>query len=276
MRHLIIGPGSMIVYAFIGALKNLSDRKLLDDLQEISCSSTGSLLGMFYVLAKGDVEKVFTISLDAPVADVAKPDITCLLEKFGLINADKFEKLFSKYAIELTGMDPTFAQLYEYNPIKLHIPTYDLITGRTIYMSVDTTPDMKVSHAVRRSISVPVIMTPTQKRYLDGSLIERSPYVPFLGKTDVLEIRFRGTVSPTNVGTSKTFIQYLYSLIMALLNVRTEYTDFHRLDIYSDVQIFDFSMSLEKKLQMYLDGYSQAESISTMTTTQSEENDCNV
>lgn len=261
MRHLIIGPGSMIVYAFIGALKNLSDRDLLSDLQEISCSSTGALLGMFYVLAKGDVEKVFTISLDAPLADIAKPDITCLLEKFGLINADKFEKLFSKYAIELTGIDPTFAQLYEYNPIKLHIPTYDLITGRTIYMSVDTTPDMKVSHAVRRSISVPVIMTPTQKRYLDGSLIERSPYVPFLGKTDVLEIRFRGAVSPTNTGTSKTFIQYLYSLVTALLNVRTEYTDFHRLDIYSDVQIFDFSMSLEKKLQMYLDGYTQASSL---------------
>ncbi len=261
MKHLIIGPGSMIIYSFIGALKNLSDRGLLKDVEEISCSSTGALLGMFYVLTKGDIEKVFSISIEAPLAEVAKPDIRALLDKFGLINADRFEKLFSKYAMEITGgLDPTFAQLYEYNPIKLYIPTFDLFTNKTIYMSVDTTPDMKVSHAVRRSISVPIIMTPCQKRYLDGSLMERSPYVPFLGKTDVLEIRFRGGTSGggSPVKKHKTFFQYLYSLVLAMLNVRTEYLDFQRIDIYSDIEVFDFSTSLEKKLQMYLDGYTQA------------------
>ncbi len=254
----------MIIYSFIGALKNLSDRGLLKDLEEISCSSTGALLGMFYVLAKGDIERVFSISIEAPLADVAKPEIRCLIEKFGLINADRFEKLFARYAKELTGgVDPTFAQLYEYNPIKLHIPTYDLVTGKTVYMSVDTTPNVRVSHAVRRSISVPIIMSPAQKRYVDGSFIERSPYAPFLGKprSEILEIRFRGTTKSEEdiLPRRKTFVQYLYGLVMALLNVRTEYLDFPRLDIYSDVEIFNFSIPLEKKLEMYLEGYAQAD-----------------
>ena len=255
MKHLIIGPGSMIIYAFIGALKYLKDVGRLDDLHEISCSSAGSMVGFFYVFSKGDVDKLLQIALDAPLVDIAKPDIKSLLTKFGLIDADRFEKYIVK---AVGGVNPTFKELYEMNPIKLHIPTYDIVMNKTIYMSVDTTPDMKVAHAVRRSIAVPIIMTPVAARYIDGSVAEYSPFAPFLGKMDVFEIRFTWEVAPNK--TPRTFFQFLYSVVMALISTRDVYLDFPRLDISTsrEFELFNFSMSSDQKLQLYKSGYYQA------------------
>ncbi len=259
MRRLIIGPGSMIIYAFIGAIKKLKESGQLEDLEEISCSSSGSIIGMFFLLTKGDVDEMLRISLDVPLSDLAKPEVKSLLDKYGLIDSDKFERYMSKLAKKITGgSDPTFKELYEWNPIKLHVPTYDLVTNKTVYMSVDTTPDMKVSKAVRRSISIPVIMSPDEYRYVDGSVAEFSPHVPFLGRTDVFEIRFRWFSKPKR--RAKNLFAYLYDVVFAFLSNRVEYTEFPRLDIYTDdtFELFNFSMNTDQKLELYRSGYFQA------------------
>lgn len=244
----------MVLYAFIGVLKYLSDSELLNELEEMSCSSAGAILGFFYVFFKGDVNKLLQISIDAPLETIAKPDIKSLLTKFGLIDGDRFEKYMEK---KTSGI--TFKELYEMNPIKLHIPTCDIVTNKTIYMSVDTTPDMKVAHAVRRSIAVPVIMTPVSRRYVDGSIKEFSPFGPFLGKTDVLEIRYKCD-SVDTPQKPLTFFQYLYTVVCTFISNRVEFLDFPRIDVFTgpEFQLFNFSMNLEQKLQLYTDGYHQA------------------
>jgi hypothetical protein len=257
MKRLIIGPGSMIIYSFIGVIKYLIDEGLLDDLEEISCSSTGAVLGFSYVFFKGDPTKLLEVALKAPLDTIAKPDIKNLLTRFGLIDADRFEKYFAKVT---DGINPTFKELYEMNPIKLHIPTCDIVTNKTIYMSVDTTPDMKVAHAVRRSIAVPLIMTPVNRRYIDGSVREFSPFAPFLGKTDVLEIRYRFESSALLETPPKTFFQYLYTIACTFISNRQDYMFFPRIDVHAgaEFQLFNFSMSLDQKLQLYTSGYHQA------------------
>jgi predicted acylesterase/phospholipase RssA len=249
----------MIIYSFIGALKNLKENGNLKDLEEISCSSSGSIVGFFYILTRGDVDEMLRISLDVPLGELAKPEVKSLLDKYGLIDSNKFERYMSRLSVKLTdGKDPTFKELYEWNPIKLHVPTYDLVTNKTVYMSVDTTPNLKVSKAVRRSISIPVIMTPDEYRYIDGSVGEYSPHVPFLGRTDVFEIRFRWFSKPKK--RAKNLFSYLYDVVFAFLSNRVEYTEFPRLDIYTDdkFEMFNFSMSTEQKLELYRNGYYQA------------------
>lgn len=249
----------MVIYAFIGALKKLKENGQLEDLEEISCSSSGSIVGMFYLLTKGDVDEMLRLSLEVPLAEIAKPEVKSLLDKYGLIDSDKFERYMSRLAKKITaGKDPTFKELYEWNPVKLHVPTYDLVTNKTVYMSVDTTPDMRVSKAVRRSISIPIIMSPDEYRYVDGSVAEFSPHVPFLGKTDVFEIRFRWFSKPKR--RAKNLFAYLYDVVFAFLSNRVEYTEFPRLDIYTDdsFELFNFSMSTEQKLELYRSGYFQA------------------
>lgn len=248
IRHLIIGCGGTIIFSFLGVLKKLGP---LDTLEAISCSSTGSIIGLFYVFTKGDVDRMLHMALEAPLDKLAHIDVKVFLSKFGLINTRNFER----YIDSLCSL--TFKELYEYNPIKLHIATYNLMTDKTIYMSVDTTPDMKVSHAVRRSISVPLVMMPCfvpgeGSVFVDGSFAEVSPYQVFLGKTDVLEIRYMASPKPKKM--PRTLVEYVYSIVFSFLTCRVEYNDFPRIDVESDVNVLDFSLSTEKKMELYVKG----------------------
>lgn len=247
-RHLIIGCGGTIIFSFLGVLKKLGP---LQSLEEISCSSTGSIIGLFYVFTKGDIDQMLHMALDAPLGKLAHVDVKGFLTRFGLINTRNFES----YIDSLCAL--TFKELYEHNPIKLHVASYNLMTDKTIYMSVDTTPDMKVSHAVRRSISVPLVMIPCFVPseggvFVDGSFAEVSPYQVFLGKTDVLEIRYMASPKPKKI--PKTLVEYMYAVVYSFLTCRIEYNDFPRIDVESDITVLDFSLSTEKKMELYIKG----------------------
>lgn len=249
-----------MIYLFLGAMKHMSEKGLFKDIQEISCASCGSLIGLFFVLFAGDMDKVCQIAFDASLGSAAKPDIKTFINKFGFIDASKIEKVIIK---SLDGVDLTFKELYDMNPVKLHIPTYEMLSGRTIYMSVDTTPDMKVSRAVRMSISVPIVFTPCIQNgcvYLDGSTVEVSPYAPFLGKNDVFELRWRR--NPTLKNIPKNVTQFVKLFIFSFFEssrLGNEYMNFDRVELYSsnDSLSYDFNMSIENKLMLFNEGYSQ-------------------
>lgn len=250
-----------MIYLFLGAMKHMDEKGLFNDIQEISCASCGSLIGLFFVLFAGDMDRICQVAFDTCLGSAAKADIKTFINKFGFVDASKIEKVIIQ---NLDGADPTFKELYDMNPIKLHIPTYEMLSGRTIYMSVDTTPDMKVSRAVRRSISVPIVFTPCIEDgcvYLDGSTIEVSPYAPFLGKNDVIEIRWRR--HPTMKSIPKNITQFVKTFIFGFFensrNSGDTYLDFDRIDLYSsnDSLSYDFNMSIENKVMLFNEGYSQ-------------------
>ncbi len=237
----------------MGILKWLQDTGQLEDLKEISCSSTGSILAFFYILTGGDFEKIFDIQSKVNLDEIGKIEIKNLIHKYGLINSERFEDIIAKKSIT----NPTFKELYDLNPIKLYITTYDIVTKKTYYMSVDTAPNMKVSHAIRRSISVPLLFTPhfeDGKIFVDGSTTIYNPYEPFLGKNDeVLEIRVGST--PSTYKKPKTLFKYLKLLVSMYCTTRYDYKEFKRLEICSDIDMFNFGMSEEEKYKLYLEGY---------------------
>lgn len=260
MKHLIIGSGAMMIYMFLGAMKNLSEKGCFDDLTEISCASCGSLIGFFFVLFSGDMDIVCRLAFESSLGSAAKPNVKNFIHKFGFIDASKIEEIVVS---STGGKDPTFKELYDLNPIKLHIPAYDLLTGRTIYMSVDTTPHLKVTRAIRRSISVPFMFSPCIEDgcvYLDGSTAETSPYSPFIGKNDVFELRWRRNPIEPKVPKNVTqFIKLFVYSISESMRTYAQYTDFDRVDLVSsnDSLAYDFNMSCENKILLFNEGYSQ-------------------
>jgi len=248
MKRLIIGPGSMIMFQFLGVLKKLSLQDQCKDLEEISAASIGALIGFFYVYTCGDVDRMLEMAVEAPLDKLAKVEVRNLMSKFGLIDLTEFER----YVDALCPM--TFKELYDHNPIKLHVTTYNLVTDRTVYLSVDTAPDMKVSRAVRMSITVPLIMVPWFGKdgglYLDGATVEHSPCHVFLGKTDVLEIRKVAPSTPQKRPSS--LMKYLTQILYAFMRNQQKYNEFPRIDVECHINTFDFSLTREKKIELYL------------------------
>jgi len=249
MKHLIIGSGAMIAFKMIGILKYLKDFGHLDNLEEISTSSSGSIIASLYILNNGDIDKVVDIFVKTDIKKYTKINIKNFLKNYGFIDTGRILDLLDSVGLK----DITFRELYYKNPIKLHIAVYDFLCDKTFYNSVDTTPDLDVSTSILRSISVPFLFCPMESRYLDGSTTEFSPSVPFIGKNDVFELRAEYVVKDTK--PPNTLIQYLYIILSCLLSNRLRFDFFPRINVLMDFNIFDFSMSSEKKLELYSNGY---------------------
>jgi predicted acylesterase/phospholipase RssA len=259
MKYLILGSGGMVGFRMLGVMAKLQEQGQLRDLEEISGSSIGSILGFFYIVHQGNMEKLVEDSFSFDLKKYAKPNIKNLITKFGFIETDPIKDEL----LRIVGRDFTFRELYEFNPIKLHINTFDIMSRRTVYMSIDTAPDLSVLTAIIRSISICIVFVPQITKneiFIDGSTYEYVPATPFLqfAPEQVLELRLVPDQSSTVSTKPSSFMKYIILLVTSLLDLRKIFDHFKRIEIPStNYEILDFGMSASDKMKMYIEGYSQ-------------------
>ena len=93
MKNLIIGPGAMGFFMYLGIVSKLKREGQLDDLEALSGASAGALIGFLFCLTKGDPTKALDFALSVPVKQIMKPNIKCLLKDYGLISHTKIRKV---------------------------------------------------------------------------------------------------------------------------------------------------------------------------------------
>lgn len=246
-------------FMFLGVISRLRQAGRLNDLEEISGASAGAILAVMYCLAKGDGTKILDWSLDVPVKNLMKPNIKNLLKNYGLISRIKLAEMIGKACADFCGnSELTFADLYKHCPIKVHLASYCVDLAKTVYFSVDTTPDMKIKDATSASIAIPFVISGLRRddgwNYIDGGSGETTPCGPFLGRTDVLGVCI----------TSSFFIKvkdiktYALSILYAIMKQRPEYENFPHIVLETKgLDPFDFGASRDAKLRMFLEGFSQ-------------------
>ena len=249
MKYLIIGPGAMGYFGFLGYLKSIENK--LNDVEEISGASAGSILGLFLATGR-TVDEIVEFSFNLDIPDFVKINLGCFFNQFGFVDIDPIRSKL----IEFCKGNPTFKELKK----KFYVSAFCLNTSKTEYFSVDTHPDMYVIDAVCMSMSIPFIFSASTYNghtYVDGGMIEQLPYVPFLQKkpchVHAVLLRQEGRFQE-NVDTQMGFLQ---SIIMGSLNNREDYGDKIKrvyIDVEHDTNVFDFEMSHEDKLKLYFEG----------------------
>jgi predicted acylesterase/phospholipase RssA len=244
MKYLVLGPASMGIYAMIGALKSMEGK--MDQVKEISGSSAGSILALFWAVGIS-IDDIIDASLSIDISNFVKLNIGSFFNKFGFVEIDPIrEKL-----VEICGCDPTFEELSK----KIYISSFCLNTSRTEYFSKDTHPDMKVIDAVCMSIAIPLIFASSEycgRTYIDGGTAEEYPMAPFLDKKphEVTCIRIKmDEIYQEHLNTPKDFLE---ALIRSSIKNRLKYNEnFNMIKIdIGDVNVFDFNMSYEDKLRL--------------------------
>jgi len=259
MRNLMIGPGAMGFFIYLGYLTKLKDSGRLDDLEEISGASAGSLLAFLFLASKGDCSDMLDFALQAPVKQIMKVNLKTLLKQFGLVPHEKLSKVISSICEKYLGKpDVTFKELYEWNPIKLHVSAFCVDLTRTMYFSVDNAPEMSVCQAVTASVAVPFLVSTVrigEWHFMDGGTTEEMPGAPFMGKKrdDVFCMKL-AYASRYDV---KDFKSYAFTILSIIQSMRHMY-DVPFKDIDCDgVDIYDFAADSKTKLKMFLYGNSQ-------------------
>lgn len=260
MKHLIFGPGAMGYFMYLGALSALSDASALNELQSISGASAGALLGLVYILAKGDIHKMLEYSLAVPIKDIMKPNIKVLLKSFGLVSTKKVRGVFSDTVRYFVAKDDiTFAELYAHMPVKLHVAACCIDLHATHYFSVDTAPSMSVLDAVCMSVSIPFLFQSNRHgpwRYIDGGTLETIPGGPYIGQDPKTVVAFN--IDDEWKSDVKDLKTYALCILGAALTLREKYPMFPRIGLISgDIDILDFGSSNDVKIGMFMNGHAQ-------------------
>jgi len=259
MKRLVIGPGAMAYFAYLGALGALRDVDKLNNLEEISGASAGGLLAFFYVISDGNIKTILDYSTEIPLKNIMKPNIRLFLKDFGLISHKKIRDVITNIINVFFGKnDVTFAELREFRPHMpdLYISALCVDLNKTEYFSSSLTPSMSVTDALCMTIAVPFLFASVPwngRRYIDGGTLEETPAGVFLGKNDVTLLRSVWENSSLyNTKNLKTYVTAIFSTTMCL---RHRYTYPSILIDMTQVEIFDFNMATEAKLKLFSFGY---------------------
>lgn len=259
IKYLVLGPGGMAYFATLGRVVRLHEQGMFKNLEEISGSSAGAVCAFCYLLFRNKIQDFVDVSFSMKTDKILTFKIKNLLKKYGGIDLKHARHSLSELCTLSLGIsDVDFKTFYDLTGVKLHIPAYSFTKGTNIYFSPDMTPSFSVIDAVCASISIPIIMAPYMGEYLDGSMIEEIPYIPFLSKNidDVLCIRIDSgdyfTEDDTFTGYLKKLVNILYSLRRTCTMYKIDYVRIESTDYYK------FSMSTDVKMKMFIQGYSSS------------------
>jgi len=249
MKYLVLGPASMGIYALIGAMKSMEQS--LDQVKEISGSSAGSMLALFWAVGMS-MDDIVDASLSINISDFVKLNIGSFFNKFGFVELDPIREQL----VTLCGCDPTFSELDR----KIYVSAFCLNTSKTEYFSKDTHPNMKVIDAVCMSIAIPLIFASSEycdKTYVDGGTAEEYPLGPFLDKKphEITCVRIKmDEIYQEQLNTPRDFLE---ALIRSSIKNRLKYVEnFKIIEIdIGNMNIFDFNMKYEDKIRLMNMGY---------------------
>ena len=249
MEYLVIGPGAMGGFSMLGYLKTIEES--LDNIKEYSGASAGAIISVFLALGFS-IDNILYKLAELEGNKLVKLNLKCFMNKYGLVDLkpirDKFVNIFES--------DPTFLDIEK----KIYISAFCVNTSKTVYFSKDTHPDMKVIDALCMSIAVPFIFSSYRYEgmvYVDGGTLETLPSTPFLDKKTNKVLCIRMKMEPEFIQDITSPKQFAEALIASTLNNRQQNVlkNCKVVDIdIGQVDVFNFNMTYEEKLKLYLKG----------------------
>lgn len=293
VKNLVFEGGGVKALAFVGALKRLEEEPELitNTLTGFAGSSAGALTATLVACGytASDIEPLlletdFKDQIDGNyINNVYTTGLVRLWSKYGLFPTDKLVTWLDRLIAAKLDNKPqaTFHDLYEKTQHQLVITTTSVKHAKTLYYSKDTTPNMVISEAVKRSISIPLFFeanfTQDGDVLVDGGMLSNYPLWVFDSEKDrpnpetlglkLVEISDQQKEKKQQQHVDEelkvdNLTDYMISLIDCLLiqieklHVRSD--DWKRtipICIGHDVRSTDFGLSTERKKQLIQQGY---------------------
>ncbi len=263
----ILAGGGTRLPAHIGVLQALKDLDI--NFSHLVGVSGGSIIASLY--ASGlSIAEIKHIAVTTNYNQFRGFSLVSLIRNGGLSSGDIFEQWVDQH---LNGK--TFAELEHH----LHIVATDVKTGRPVIFNRDRTPGMKISLAVRFSMSIPLVFSFKsfgKHLMVDGSILSEDALHRdwAMDGTPVLCFRLRGEHEYDELKTNGLFpiVNYVTLLIRTFMTtISREYINdafWHNTIIINTglSSAVDFGMSEEAKFGLFDTGYQTAMKIVPIKT----------
>lgn len=255
----ILAGGGTRAPAHLGVLHALDELQIQFD--NIVGVSGGSIIASLF--ASGlSIDVIKTIALTTNYTQFTGFSLFKLIRNGGLSSGDVFEQWVDNH---LEGK--TFSQM----EMQLHLVATDVKSGKPVIFNKENTPNMKVSRAVRFSMSIPLVFSfkPFGKHLMvDGSILSEDALHRNWANdgTPVMCFRLRSEHEYDELKTNRYFpiFDYITLLIRTFMTtISREYINdafWHNTIVINTggCSGIDFSMTDEQKLQLFETGYQTA------------------
>ena len=184
-RNLVFEGGGVKGIGYVGALKVLEARGILNDITRIGGTSAGAINAVLLACGYTGAEQLkilrkleFRSFLDDSWGVLRDADR--LVNEFGWYKGDFFRDWIAGLIRKKIGSgDATFRQLHAKTGKQLFLVGANLSTGFAEVFSYERTPDDRVVDAVRISMSLPLFFASVRNArrdvYVDGGLMNNYP-----------------------------------------------------------------------------------------------------
>lgn len=188
-RNLIFEGGGVKGIAYVGALRELEKRQILQNIDRIGGTSAGAINAV--LLSTGHTLKetsdiLFSLNFRNFLDDSwgVVRDTKRLITDFGWYKGDFFRTWIGNLIHDKTGnANATFNDFKNQGLTDLYLVGTNISTGFSEVFSVEHTPRVPVADAVRISMSLPLffkaIRNTRQDVYVDGGLLKNYPIKVF-------------------------------------------------------------------------------------------------
>lgn len=252
----IFSGGGTRLSAHIGILKALGDLDI--SFKTLVGVSGGSIISSLYACGYS-VEQMRDLAYDTDFKQFTGFSLIKLLRQGGLSSGDRFEEWMDN---KLGGC--TFYDC----PMNLHILATDVNGGQPVIFNKATSPTMKISEAVRYSMSIPLIFSFKefdQHLLVDGAILSEDALFEDWQKDGTPSVCFRLKSEPRKrILPKRPFFQLPYYITLL---IRTFMTAVSREFVHAqywhstlvintgNVSAVDFTMSKETKAYLFDLGY---------------------
>ena len=265
-RNLVLSSGSVKGIAHIGAIQKLIDEKLLDltKLDSVAGTSSGALAGLLIILGFS-MNEIWNFLQSVDFNKLIEPNIMLLLTKCGVETGQIIYNVIEEILMKKTKIKHiTFKQLYDITKINYTVVGSCLTTKEAIYYNHISTPNFKVSVAVRISISIPGFFIPVtidDKKYVDGAIIDEYPIDLFKNEIDKTIGILICNEYETTYECPEQFFMAMVNLFFHIYN-KNNYSKFPSNTIYikhKNTSAFKFDLDLDTKKKIYQAGIEAVE-----------------
>ena len=178
MKNLVVSGGGLNSLYFLGAIKYLDEKNLINNLENFSGTSAGSIVCLLILLGYR-FNEFYKICKSYKMTNVLEMDIFNMMSNYSLYSNDKIKKILNvfiknKYKI----INPTFKKLYELTKKKFFVIATDVELGTEKVFSLDNTPDLNICDAICASSAIPFIFPYKEIdncKYVDGAFTNCYP-----------------------------------------------------------------------------------------------------
>jgi NTE family protein len=271
LKNLVLSGGGVTALGFLGILKLLYEHDLIKEIEHFIGTSMGAIIS--YLLTIGfthnellEFSKLFNFS--KITEDIKLDNFLC---NFGFIDMNNIKIILKNISnVKNIDNDITFIQHYEKTKKKLSITGTCLSDFKLYYFNYENTPDMKIFDAILISCCIPLLFQPIEhdnKCWIDGGIINNFPIDYCDDEIDntigiaIKDICFeKCTINP-----KKDLPDYLSNLFKCLVYSDTvkklETYDKNTIKYNFDISIMvDFNINSDEILEIFNDGYQQAQS----------------